>query len=114
MVSRRTAPDRAARPLLLLSGFRRRRIGWRLRTGPLISGKDAVIIVPQSKLSAVAATFQPFFASLGEPQIMTLGRRGMAEINLALVPAHGLTRPFPLPYPRSTGLVSGPSTPGVR
>ena len=77
-------------------------------------GKDAVIIVPQSKLSAVAATFQPFFASLGEPQIMTLGRRGMAEINLALVPAHGLTRPFPLPYPRSTGLVSGPSTPGVR
>ena len=63
-------------------------------------GKDAVIIVPQSKLPSVAATFQPFFASLGEPQRMTLGRGGMAEIDLALIPAHGLTRPFPLPYPR--------------
>jgi len=62
--------------------------------------KDAVIIVQQSKLSSVAATFQPFFASLGEPQSVTLGRRGMDEIDLALIPAHGLTRPFPLPYPR--------------
>jgi len=62
--------------------------------------KDAVIIVPQRKLSSVPETFRPFFASLGEPQSVTLGRRGMAEIDLALIPAHGLTRPFPLPYPR--------------
>jgi hypothetical protein len=63
-------------------------------------GKDAVIIVPQRKLSSVAATFQPFFVSLGEPQRVTLGRRGMDEIDLALISAHGLTQPFPLPYPR--------------
>lgn len=63
-------------------------------------GRDAVIIVPQRKLSSLAATFQPFFASLGEPQSMTLGRRGMDEIDLALIPAHGLTRAFPMPYPR--------------
>ncbi len=62
--------------------------------------KDAIIIVPQRKLASVAATFQPFFASLGEAQKVTLGRRGRDEIDLALVPAHGLTRPFPLPYPR--------------
>jgi hypothetical protein len=62
--------------------------------------KDAVIIVPRRKLASVAATFQPFFASLGEPQNVILGRRGMDEIDLALIPAHGLTRPLPLPYPR--------------
>jgi 4-amino-4-deoxy-L-arabinose transferase-like glycosyltransferase len=63
-------------------------------------GKDAVIIVPQNKLAAVAATFQPFFDSLGEAQSISLGRGGRDEIALALIPAHGLTRAFPLPYPR--------------
>lgn len=63
-------------------------------------GQDAVIIVPRAKLSAAAAQFEPFFARLGEPQTISLGRRGMDEIDLALIPAHGLTRPFPLPYPR--------------
>jgi hypothetical protein len=63
-------------------------------------GHDAVIIVPQRKLSAAIALFKPFFASLGEPQSASLGRRGTDEIDLALIPAHGLTRPFPLPYPR--------------
>ncbi len=63
-------------------------------------GDDAVIIVPQRKLPAAVAQFKPFFASLGEPQSVNLGRRGMDEIDLALIPARGLTRPFPLPYPR--------------
>jgi hypothetical protein len=64
-------------------------------------GKDAVIVVQQSRLASVAATLQPFFADLGEPERMTLGRGGMDEIDLALIPAHDLLRPFPLPYPRS-------------
>jgi len=63
-------------------------------------GDDAVIIVPQRNLSAAIALFSPFFDSLGEPQSLGLGRRGRDEIDLALIPAHGLTRPFPLPYPR--------------
>jgi hypothetical protein len=63
-------------------------------------GDDAVIIVPQRKLPAAIALFKPFFASLGEPQGASLGRRGRDEIDLSLIPAHGLTRPFPLPYPR--------------
>jgi hypothetical protein len=62
-------------------------------------GKDAIIIVPQNRLASVAATFQPFFADLGAPQRVALGRGGMDEIDLALIPAHGLTHPFPLPYP---------------
>ncbi|MGA2044097.1 MAG: glycosyltransferase family 39 protein [Roseiarcus sp.] len=63
-------------------------------------GRDAVIVVPRDRLAGVAATFAPFFAELGAPQSLSLGRAGRDEIDLALVPAHGLTRPFPLPYRR--------------
>ena len=63
-------------------------------------GKDAVIVVPQSQVSSTLAAFRPFFSELGAPQQIALGRAGMDEIDLALIPAHGLTRPFPLPYPR--------------
>jgi hypothetical protein len=63
-------------------------------------GKDAVIIVDAAAVPSVAPTFQPYFASLGAPQTIALGRDGADEIGLALIPAHGLTRPFPLPYPR--------------
>jgi 4-amino-4-deoxy-L-arabinose transferase-like glycosyltransferase len=63
-------------------------------------GRDALIIVPQNRLASAAASLQPFFASLGEAQTISLGRGGREEIDLALIPAHGLTRAFPLPYPR--------------
>jgi len=65
-------------------------------------GSDAVIVVPRDRLAGVAASFAPFFGDLGAPQLLSLGREGRDEINLALVPAHRLTRPFPLPYPRRT------------
>jgi hypothetical protein len=63
-------------------------------------GKDAVIIVARSRLESVAATFAPYFDRLAAPQFVTLGRDGRGEVDLALIPAHRLTRPFPLPYPR--------------
>jgi hypothetical protein len=63
-------------------------------------GKDAVIVVPEAKLSSVTASLSPFFASLGAPQKLILQRGGRDEIALALIPAQSLTRPFPLPYPR--------------
>ena len=63
-------------------------------------GKDAVIVAPQNKLASVLATFQPFFASLGDAQNISLTRGGSDAVDLALVPARGLTRPLPLPYPR--------------
>ena len=63
-------------------------------------GQDGVIIAPAFKRDFVIASLQPFFASLGSPREMALGRSGRAEIPLVLIPAHGLTRPLPAPYPR--------------
>jgi hypothetical protein len=68
-------------------------------------GKDAVIIVPLNRLASIAASLQPYFLALGDPQKVSLGRGGSDEMDLALVPAHGLTRPIALPYPRRTGSV---------
>jgi hypothetical protein len=62
-------------------------------------GKDAVIIVAQKRLNESIAALAPFFASLGEPQSFSLGRDGLDEIDLALLPAQRLKRPYPLPYP---------------
>jgi 4-amino-4-deoxy-L-arabinose transferase-like glycosyltransferase len=63
-------------------------------------GRDAVIIVPEQRLVATLVELQPYFASFGEPQSLTLRRGGQDAILLTLVPAHGLTQAFPLPYPR--------------
>jgi len=62
-------------------------------------GKDAVIVVAQKRLAESLAALTPYFASLGEAQSLSLGR-GRDEIQLALIPAQRLLRPYPLPYPR--------------
>jgi 4-amino-4-deoxy-L-arabinose transferase-like glycosyltransferase len=74
-------------------------------------GQDAVIVAPQERLASLAATFAPYFAALGAPQRLAFGRAGRDEIELALIPAHGLTRPFPLPYPRRAISSSPPKAP---
>ncbi|HLH50706.1 MAG TPA: glycosyltransferase family 39 protein [Roseiarcus sp.] len=63
-------------------------------------GEDAVIVVARKRLAESLAALAPFFAGLGEPQSLSLGRGGRDEIDLALVPARRLLRPYPLPYPR--------------
>jgi 4-amino-4-deoxy-L-arabinose transferase-like glycosyltransferase len=63
-------------------------------------GQDAVVIVRLDKAPAAIESLKPYFADLGAAQTMQLGRRGKDEIDLALIPAHRLTRPFALPYPR--------------
>ncbi len=63
-------------------------------------GKDAVIVVAKKRLAETVAALTPYFASIGETQFMSLGRRDLAEIDLALIPARKLLRPYPLPYPR--------------
>jgi hypothetical protein len=65
-------------------------------------GRDGVIVTPKFKLDFIVASLAPYFASLGEPQDFALGRSGRDEVPLSLIPAHGLTRAFPLPYPRTT------------
>jgi Dolichyl-phosphate-mannose-protein mannosyltransferase len=75
-------------------------------------GKDAVIIVPINQIESAPVSFRPFFAELGSPQRVSIGRAGMDELDLALIPAHGLTRPLPLPYPpRAASSPSPKATP---
>lgn len=63
-------------------------------------GADGVVVVRAKDLAATLAAIAPYFADLGEPQSLRLARADGAGIDLALVPAHGLTRRFALPYPR--------------
>ena len=63
-------------------------------------GRDAVIIVPEQRLVATLFELRPYFASFDPPQSLTLRRGDEDAVELALVPARGLTQAFPLPYPR--------------
>lgn len=73
-------------------------------------GKDGVIVIAQygrdrkpgewnRRLDGELAQLRPYFSSFDPPQTMALRRGGRDEIFLALVPAHGLTCAFPVPYP---------------
>jgi 4-amino-4-deoxy-L-arabinose transferase-like glycosyltransferase len=62
-------------------------------------GRDGLIVVPERRLAETLAALAPFFAGFEAPQTLTLRRGGGDVMTLALVPAHGLTRAFPLPYP---------------
>jgi 4-amino-4-deoxy-L-arabinose transferase-like glycosyltransferase len=66
-------------------------------------GRDGVIVVPAADLDSAVVAANPNFTALDQPQFYTLGRLGRAEIRLALIPAHGLTRGFPSPYPNAAG-----------
>jgi hypothetical protein len=63
-------------------------------------GQDGVIVVAQQRLDRALAELGPYFARLDPPQTFVLRRAGRDEISLALIPAHGLTRAFPVPYRR--------------
>ncbi len=66
-------------------------------------GRNGIIVTPMTDLESASAAAGPYFSSLGQPQFQTLGRHGRAEIKLALIPADGLTRGLPLPYPGAAG-----------
>jgi len=63
-------------------------------------GRDAAIVVAWDRREATEARLAPYFAGFGPPQQLTLQRGGRDEIALAVIPARGLTRAFPLPYRR--------------
>jgi 4-amino-4-deoxy-L-arabinose transferase-like glycosyltransferase len=63
-------------------------------------GQDGIIVIPQQRLDRTLAELGPYFASLDPPQTFVLRRGGRDEIALALIPARGLTRAFPVPYRR--------------
>lgn len=63
-------------------------------------GRDAAIVVAWDRREATEARLAPYFAGFDPPQPVTLQRGGRDEIALAVIPARGLTRAFPLPYRR--------------
>ena len=88
-------------PVFVLSNDPR---GWAfLDQSESFVGRSGVIVTQAGDLKATLAAAEPYFAALGQPQFQTLGRRGRAEVELALIPAIGLTRRLPMPYPGATG-----------
>jgi 4-amino-4-deoxy-L-arabinose transferase-like glycosyltransferase len=66
-------------------------------------GQSGVIVTPAAEAAPTLAVAGTLFAKLGQPQLYPLGRRGNSEIKLALIPAIGLTRGLPMPYPSAAG-----------
>lgn len=61
-------------------------------------GQDALVILPTTVLAEQLPRLRPYFAALDRPEHLWLGRHDRDEIELAIVRAHGLLRPYPLPY----------------
>jgi hypothetical protein len=88
-------------PVFVLSSDPR---GWAfLDESARFVGQSGVIVTPAADVASTVAAAGPLFAALGQPQLCTLGRLGRPEIKLALIPAGGLTRSLPMPYPGATG-----------
>jgi Dolichyl-phosphate-mannose-protein mannosyltransferase len=88
-------------PVFVLSNDQR---GWAfLDDSASFVGRSGVIVTPAADLESALGVAGPYFAALGQPQYQTLGRRGRAEVSLALIPAVGLTRSLPMSYPGATG-----------
>jgi 4-amino-4-deoxy-L-arabinose transferase-like glycosyltransferase len=88
-------------PVFVLSNDPR---GWAfVDNSQRVVGRSGVIVASAADAASVRAAAVPLFARLGQPQFYALGRRGRAEIRLALIPAAGLTRSLPMPYPGATG-----------
>ncbi|HEY1943345.1 MAG TPA: glycosyltransferase family 39 protein [Roseiarcus sp.] len=71
-----------------------------LDDGSRYVGKDGVVVVPERRLNETFTTLWPYFERFDRPQIVTLLRDGADAIDVALIPAYGLTRAFPAPYRR--------------
>jgi hypothetical protein len=88
-------------PVFVLSNDPR---GWAfLDDSANFAGRNGVIVTPAADLTSALSVAEPYFARLGQPQFQTLDRHGRPEVNLALIPADGLTRGLPMFYPGATG-----------
>jgi 4-amino-4-deoxy-L-arabinose transferase-like glycosyltransferase len=66
-------------------------------------GQNGLIVTPLADVSRTLAVARSLFHDLGPPELYALGRHGRPEISLALIPASGLTRALPMPYPTRAG-----------
>ena len=74
--------------------------GWAFVEGKAnVLGRDGVIVVGSADVAIARALAAPLFHSLGAPSKVSLTRNGYPEIELALIPAIGLKRELPMPYP---------------
>ena len=88
-------------PVFVLSNDPR---GWAfLDDSDRFTGRSGVIVARAADAASIGAVAGALFARLGQPQFYALGRLGRPEIKLALIPATGLTRSLPMPYPGATG-----------
>ena len=88
-------------PVFVLSNDPR---GWAfLDESERYVGQSGVIVTPAAEAASTLAVARPLFAELRQPRRYALGRSGRPEINLALIPANGLTRRLPMPYPGAAG-----------
>ena len=61
-------------------------------------GRDGDLVVERGEIAAAEATLQCDFKSFGPPRLIALHRGGRGEIELAVIRAQSLTRPFAAPY----------------
>ena len=78
--------------------------GWAfVKGGERFLGRDGVLAARAADLPFALDAARLDFRQVGKPQSYTLTRNGAAAVALALVPAQGLTRSLPLPYPSALG-----------
>ncbi len=80
--------------------------------GPAIDrfvGQDTLIIVPAPLLAQQLPRLKPYFATLDPPEHVWIGRHGRDEVELGIIRAHGLLRPYPLPYASKASATVPPS-----
>lgn len=66
----------------------------------ILLGRDAIILVRARREAQMRAILAPHFASLGAGVPVSLGRRGLSEIELMAIPATGFAKPLSWPYGR--------------
>jgi 4-amino-4-deoxy-L-arabinose transferase-like glycosyltransferase len=61
-------------------------------------GRDGLLVVRARREAQMRETLRGHFASLGESRRITLGRAGLPEIELVVIPAGGFAKPLPWAY----------------
>jgi len=88
-------------PVFVISGDPR---GWAfVDDGARFLGRDGVVITRATDIGDARRLAPSVFTSLGESRNLSLTRHGYPVVELALIPAQGLTRTLPIPYPGAPG-----------